>query len=392
MKIVDKTCDLLIIGAGPAGGACAKKASALGLKVIVIEEDKKIGEPIHCGECISQIALNKLGTIPKEVIASKVKGVRVIFPGPRSNLVDEPGAVLHKEKFEQWIINEAKKNGAKIYLGESFEDATYKNGNWIIKTNKQKINTKIIVDASGVKSVLSKKIGFEQKFNSIIGIQYLMSGFKKEDYLDFYIWPKFAPNGYLWVISKGNGLANVGLVTTKSNKAKHLLNKFIEEQGWKENKIQKTFGGLIPESGPLKETYGNGWIVIGDAAGFTSPLFEGGTHLGLQSGLFAAEVAKIAIEQKNTSAKILSQYEKLWKNEFPNYTKLVGGKKAIYSLSDDELKEVSDLMPKQLGKLNLIDKLKVLYKMFFIKPHLSKKKLFKLFKAFKYSRAKNYGW
>jgi digeranylgeranylglycerophospholipid reductase len=384
--------DLVIIGAGPAGGKCAETAAFLRLNVLVLEEDQKIGEPIHCGECISKIALDKAGDVPDEVIASRVDGVRIIFPGPRSNLVDEPGFVLHKEKFEQWLIEQAKKNGAKISIGEKFEEVKQKKGVWEIKTNKRNIQSKLIVDASGVKSVLSKKLGLTQNFKSVIGIQYLLEGMDSDKYLDFYLWPKYAPHGYLWVIPKGNGLANVGLVTTDSNKAKYLLNEFLKERGWLNNKIHKTFGGLIPTSGPLPETYGNGWMLIGDAAGFTSPLFEGGTHLSLQSGIFAAQVAKKAISEKNYKKEILSEYGLLWGKEFPDYANLVGGKDEIYSLEDNELTELSEIMPRQLGKLSAMDKARVLVKMLFVKPHLPKKKLFKVFRAFRYSRAKNYGW
>ncbi len=384
--------DLLVIGAGPAGGSCAEKAAELGLKVLVLEEDSRVGEPLHCGECISKVAMDKLGDIPEEVIAEHATGVRVIFPGPRSNLCDEPGAVLHKEKFEQWIIKKAKANGAEVLLGQPFESAERKGKFWKVKSKEKVFKAKIIVDASGVKSVLSQKLGLNKRADSVVGIQHLMECNEFDGYLDFYVWPKFAPHGYLWMISKGKGLANVGLVTTESNKAKEYLEKFLIEKGWQNNKILKTFGGLIPASGPVENTVGEGWIIIGDAAGFTSPLFEGGTHLGIQSGLYAAEVVKKAIEQNNASKEVLSEYDSLWKKEFPDYKMLVGGKDAIYSLTDEQLKDVSELMPNQLGFLSSTDKLKVLYRMFFVKPHLSKKKLFKVFNAFKYSRAKNYGW
>ena len=52
----------------------------------------------------------------------------------------------------------------------------------------------------------------------------------------------------------------------------------------------KPFGGTIPISGPRSVTVGDGLILVGDAAGFTSPLFEGGSHLALWSGREAAEL------------------------------------------------------------------------------------------------------
>ena len=387
-----ETYDVLVIGAGPAGGSCAEKAAELGLKVLVLEEDPIVGEPVHCGECISKVAMDKLGEIPEEAIAERAKGVRVIFPGPRSNLVDEPGAVLYKEKFERWIIEKAKKKGVEVILGQPLESAERRGKEWEVKSKGKKFRARILVDASGVKSVLSQKLGLNKKYESVVGMQYLVEGIGDDGYLDFYIWPKYAPHGYLWMIPKGNGRANIGLVTKDSTKTKENLDAFIKERGWQNNRIIKKFGGLIPASGPMENTCGDGWMLVGDAAGFTSPLFEGGTHLGIQSGLFAAQAAKLAIEKKDFSKETLGEYERLWKNEFPDYEGLVGGKEAIYSLTDEELRDVSELMPNQLGSLSRADKMKVLYRMLFVKPHLSKKKLFKVFNAFRYSRAKRYGW
>ena len=41
--------------------------------------------------------------------------------------------------------------------------------------------------------------------------------------------------------------------------------------------------------------------MIGDAAGFTSPLFEGGSHLAMKSGKFASIVVKAALSKNEYS-------------------------------------------------------------------------------------------
>jgi digeranylgeranylglycerophospholipid reductase len=62
------------------------------------------------------------------------------------------------------------------------------------------------------------------------------------------------------------------------------LDDFISRKKFNIIKIRKTFGGRITSSGPLPVTFSTGLLIIGDAAGFTSPLFEGGTHFALKSG------------------------------------------------------------------------------------------------------------
>lgn len=385
--------DIIIVGAGPAGCSAALHSARAGLKVLVLEDHEVIGEPVHCGECLSQICIDKLDVTPSpESISMRVKGVKVIFPDGSFNILTEDGVVLEKQKFEQWIAREAQKVGATFKLGHRMTEAKRENGLWNITTPKGIFNSKFLIDATGVSSILSAKLNINQRFKTVIGMQYEMEEIPQEGYLDFYIWPELAPHGYLWMIPKSNGRANIGLVTNENNKAKEYLNEFVKRMGYENKKVIKTFGGLIPASGPLANTYADGLLLIGDAAGFTSPLFEGGTHLGIQSGIYASQVAKRAITENNLSKENLKEYETLWKKEFPNYDVLVQGKDCLYSFTDSELNELSHLMPKETNEIPALLKIKIGLKLFITKRHLLKKGAMKTFNSFGYSRAKKYGW
>ena len=88
-------CDVLVIGAGPGGGAAALHAARAGLSVILIEDHSEIGTPVHCGECLSLLATQNLGLeIPEEVISLDCKGIRIIFPDGSKKMLSEPGFVL----------------------------------------------------------------------------------------------------------------------------------------------------------------------------------------------------------------------------------------------------------------------------------------------------------
>lgn len=391
--------DVAVIGAGPAGGSAARHSVERGLKTVLLEEHKTVGEPVHCGECLSEIAMRRMDwKLPEKVVSENVKGVRVIFPNSESSTVTEAGYVLEKQLFEQWIANEAQKEGAELLLDHKLLDLKRENSVWKLQTNHGELQSKIVIDASGPATVASRKLKLnppiksDLPFDTVTGIQYELLDIPRDGYLDFFLWPRLAEFGYLWMIPKKDGRANVGLVTTQTSKAKVFLDTFVKEMDWEQKTKVKTFGGSIPHSGPVPNTYSEGLFLVGDAAGFTSPLFEGGTQLGLRSGQFAATVAARSIRENNFSKNNLAEYEKLWKKEFPSYAALLKGKKALYGFSEEELNQMAGILPKEMGNLKPTDKAKVGIKLLATHRHLLQKGAMDALSAFAYSRAEFYGW
>ena len=390
---MDETFDVVVVGAGPAGGSAGLHCSRNGLKTLIIEEHAKVGEPVHCGECLSIYATKNTGVkLPEEVVSEHVKGVRVVFPDGTSSALNEDGYVLEKHLFEQWLSQQAVEAGAQLKLPARLEELQRKGGLWELKTTQGIVKSKILIDASGVASVVSRKLGLNERFRTVTGIQYELRDIPRDGSLDFYLWPRFAKHGYLWMIPKKDGRANVGLVTTDTNCAKKNTDLFVEKMGWKGKEKVKTFGGLIPCSGPLKRTFDEGLMIIGDAAGFTSPLFEGGSHLGLKSGEMAAQVAKAAVDGENFTREAFTPYEQKWKGEFPPYEKIVKGKDALYGFSDDELNFIGKSFPRNFDDFGRMQKTLFGLKVLLHNPSLYSRGFASAMHAFEYSQAKCYGW
>ena len=409
------TCDVLVIGAGPGGGNAALQSARRGLSTILIEDHPAIGTPVHCGECISEIACHNLDLdLPEHVISKRVHGIRVIFPDGTEKCLTEEGYVLEKHLFERWIADEAVEAGASMHLGHKLssmerleEDGRFTG--WLCdgKGDEFPIRAKIVIDASGVAAACSKivRLGDDEPLNEmgkvVAGMQYEMLEVPTDGYLDFYIWPKYAEKGYLWMIPKCDGRANVGLVTEDRPRAKKALDEFIDithfkelEQvrpPWKE-KGSPAFGGTIPISGPFENTHHDGLMLVGDAAGFTSPLFEGGSHLALKSAVYAADTAAAAIEEGDLSADRLSEYSRLWKDEFPPYDKILRGKNALFELTDDEMSVMARCFPDEMADMGISGKALVGLRLLVRRPGLYFKRIVPAMLAFGYSRARYYGW
>ena len=399
-----ETFDIAIIGAGPAGTYSAYAAAKAGLRVAVLEEHEKIGEPVHCGECLSLLATKRLGLeLPSEAISQEMKGIRVVWPDRSYSYIEEPGFSLEKEKFEQFIGQIGTEAGA-TYKMKHRVSALVREGSgaqgeegscgWKITTTQGEYGAKLIIDASGVAGVSSKLLHLNEPPKTVVGLQYELSPIESDGFIDFFLWPRLSPHGYLWIIPKRNGRANVGLVTHDAPNTRKYLDTFISEYGLSDKKkVGKiAFGGQIPASGAVQNTFSDGILLVGDAAGFTSPMFEGGTSLAMTSGKFAVQVAAAALAKGDTSKSALASYESLWRAEFPSYAKLVGGKDAIYKFTDAELNKISSIIPKNLTSLSTLDKAKVGANVLLSAPGLYSKGFLPAMEALGKSRAECYGW
>jgi digeranylgeranylglycerophospholipid reductase len=382
---------------------------------MLIEDHSAIGTPVHCGECISDLACDNLNLdLPEHVISKRVHGIRVIFPDGTEKCLTEEGYVLEKHLFERWIADKAVEAGASMHLSHKLSsmDRVEEDGRFVGwkcdgKGEQFPIQAKVVIDASGVAAVCSKVVNIDEDtpLNTmgkvVAGMQYELLEVPTDGYLDFYIWPKYAEKGYLWMIPKCDGRANVGLVTEDRPRTKKALDEFIGithfkelEQvppPWKE-KGNPAFGGTIPISGPFENTHYDGLMLIGDAAGFTSPLFEGGSHLALKSAVYAAETAAAAIAEDDVSAERLAIYAKLWKDEFPPYDKILRGKNALFDLTDDEMSVMARCFPDEMSDMGASGKAMVGLRLLSRRPGLYLKKVVPAMLAFGYSRAKHYGW
>ena len=408
-------CDVLVIGAGPGGGNAALQCARQGLSTMLIEDHSAIGTPVHCGECISDLACDNLNLdLPEHVISKRVHGIRVIFPDGTEKCLTEEGYVLEKHLFERWIADKAVEAGASMHLSHKLSsmDRVEEDGRFVGwkcdgKGEQFPIQAKVVIDASGVAAVCSKVVNIDEDtpLNTmgkvVAGMQYELLEVPTDGYLDFYIWPKYAEKGYLWMIPKCDGRANVGLVTEDRPRTKKALDEFIGITHFKElkqvpppwkEKGNPAFGGTIPISGPFENTHYDGLMLIGDAAGFTSPLFEGGSHLALKSAVYAAETAAAAIAEDDVSAERLAIYAKLWKDEFPPYDKILRGKNALFDLTDDEMSVMARCFPDEMSDMGASGKAMVGLRLLSRRPGLYLKKVVPAMLAFGYSRAKYYGW
>ncbi|HPR66659.1 MAG TPA: FAD-binding protein, partial [Methanothrix sp.] len=85
-------CDLVVVGAGPAGSMTAKAAAEAGLDVVMLEKRQEIGDPVRCAEGVSKAALKKMVELDPVWISAEVKGARIWGPDGTEIVMSEDRA------------------------------------------------------------------------------------------------------------------------------------------------------------------------------------------------------------------------------------------------------------------------------------------------------------
>jgi menaquinone-9 beta-reductase len=112
-----RACDVLVIGAGPAGSACAQFLAAGGLTVLIADQHAFPRDKV-CGDGLipdTHAALRRLGVLDEVMaLAQPVNDVR--FVGPRGGHVDINGtlSVLPRKALDHVLLRAAQRAGAKL--------------------------------------------------------------------------------------------------------------------------------------------------------------------------------------------------------------------------------------------------------------------------------------
>jgi len=79
---------------------------------------------------------------------------------------------------------------------------SYAENKWRIQTaSGTSIAARVLIDASGVHSVSNALLHLNKSYATTTGVQYKLEGsIATHGFIDFYLWPNLAEEGYLWVI------------------------------------------------------------------------------------------------------------------------------------------------------------------------------------------------
>ncbi|MDR2877144.1 MAG: NAD(P)/FAD-dependent oxidoreductase [Chromatiales bacterium] len=295
-----ESCDVLIVGGGPAGSTCARQLRAAGLDVLVMDRQQFPRDKV-CAGWITPAVVETLGLDiedyrrlhvlqPITGFLTGVEGGRPLFTAYR-----EPISYgIRRREFDHYLLERA---GARLTLGESFDSMRRAGRHWIIN---DRIKTPLVIGAGGHFCPVARQLGARpgrgeravtaQEIEFEMDAEQLANCPVKPDTPELYFCADM--KGYGWIFRKGAYL-NIGLGREGAHQLSRQVAAFRDRliaEGRISARTPMDFHGhayLLYTSG-RRRLIDDGVMLIGDAAGLAYPQSGEGIRPAVESGLMAA--------------------------------------------------------------------------------------------------------
>lgn len=326
--------NVIIIGAGPAGSACAMALRNSGLSVAIIDKHVFPRDKV-CGDAIPGRAIKFLSEIDPSFAGSLAAfGEKLVT---RRTLCYYNNKVLDfswnleaytaaRQHFDDFLFSRVKQlPGIQTFENTAVQDITRNgNGHAVVTKNGRHFTCTLLIGADGVNGITAKKLAGRQidRKHHVAGVRAYYTGVADMDAscTEVYFDRKYLP-GYFWVFPLKDGTVNAGMGILSDEVVKNRINvkqafyDFIDRSDVLKHKFRnatplETLQGCgLPMGSRWVPMSGDHFLLAGDAASLIDPVSGDGIGNAVLSGKLAAEQAMRCFTTGNFSAAYVKTYE-----------------------------------------------------------------------------------
>jgi flavin-dependent dehydrogenase len=342
-----ESCDVAVIGGGPAGSTVAALLARRGHRVILLE---KAHHPrFHIGESLLPMNLplfERLGVL------EQVRALGVLKPGADFEADNERGynsfvfsrAIgnspphayqVWRADFDRMLFEHARSCGASAREGHEAlqcEQLGPRDTRLEVRTDdggSYRIQARYLIDASGRDTFLSgrRKLRRKNRRHQSAAIFGHFRGAEKrpgEDAGNISIY-RFE-HGWMWMIPLPGGVMSVGAVCRpdylkqRRGPTLEFLRTTLQRNAalWRRVEHAELIGNQVHVTGNYsydsRRIGGPGWMLVGDAFAFVDPVFSSGVYLAMCGAEQAAHAVEVALREPAAEKALLRRLEKRYRS------------------------------------------------------------------------------
>lgn len=301
--------NVAIVGAGPAGASLAAKLAEAGVDVLLFNPPGTAEK--HCGGGLPPRALNELGWL-RELPSSHraIRRLTLISPGGIAHDLGltQPLITVARSEFDEGLRQRAVRSGARL-INERVRSVRRNGRCWRIYTESSEYEASFLAGADGVAGLVRRTLSerFPRSALSLCAGYYVTPPDEERIVIGFL--KKRA--AYAWIFPRP-GLASAGAVAPLAWCNRYTL---LEElRAWLDGifpdfafDYSKPYSALVStypaRKGPI---YGDGWALIGDAAGVADPITREGIYFSVKSAELLASA--IVTGRREDYGKMLASF------------------------------------------------------------------------------------
>ena len=332
----NKPFDTIICGGGPSGSTCAYNLAKKGRNVLIIDKAKFPRHKVCAGWITPRIFEYldfKPADYPHTLTMGRYHRASIVL-GDKYHVTEygktSSFAIIRRE-FDEFLVRRAQDAGAHLLENIQIKSMEVVGDEIarVISSDGRSWYAKLIIAAGGTRCPLAIQLGAMPKGEHIIiavetevkvGAERLKQ--LSPHHPSFEVFPEDDYFGYGWYWSKGDWL-NIGIgryqhKTNNLNHAKDVLVERLKKLGRLDGVKLEPFLGhtyRLHDTNPRKIS-GERYLIIGDAAGFSTRWAGEGIRPAIETGYHGAQVADKAISENNFSEIFLSSYNRVVRKGF----------------------------------------------------------------------------
>ncbi len=334
--------DVAVIGGGPAGATAATFLQRKGHRCVILESARF--PRYHIGESLipnTHGTLDRLGLLPRMKASHfpEKHSVRFVSASGKSSdpfyfsdTVEGDAArtwQVERSEFDSICLDHARENGVEVHRPTRVESLLMEGDQAtgvLVRPEDgepREIAASVVIDASGRGTLIGNQLGLKGP----------VPGLKKASLWTYFKGGERLPGrdagettvfmiperGWFWYIPLPDDRVSVGVVASPEYLFKG--SESFEEAFLREAGLCAPLGERLVHAerdSPVRgfrelaylnrQTAGNGWVMIGDAAAFLDPIYSSGIYLAIASAEMAADCIDDALSSGDLSAGRLGAY------------------------------------------------------------------------------------